>query len=57
MGDLTEKNADEAKNAGSRRIARLGQEVKKGSIGVPCLHFGLPALERKLGGISKGRSA
>ena len=48
------------KNAGSRRIARLGQEIKKRSIqsiGVPCLHFGLPALERTLGGICRGRCA
>ena len=57
MGDFTEKIADEDQKCRKQRIARLGPEIEKGSIGVPCLHFGLPALERTLGGISRGRSA
>ena len=60
MGDFTEKIADEDQKCRKQRIARLGPEIEKGSIhsiGVPCLHYGLPALERTLGGISRGRSA
>ncbi len=56
--NFTEKsvqNADEGKHAEGRRMAGIWD--KMAFIGCPCLSFGLPALDRKLEGISVGRSS